>query len=63
MIKENNAVTFTKRLNYTVSEVTVEEFLSVLSNCEKNEKNKALLDNIESKFSTGSEITINQQDL
>jgi hypothetical protein len=60
MIKENNAVTFTKRLNYTVSEVTVEEFLSVLSNCEKNEKNKALLDNIESKFSTGSEITINQ---
>jgi hypothetical protein len=60
MIKENNAMTFTKRLNYSVSEVSVEEFLTVLSRCEKNDENKALIDNLESKFSTGSQITVNQ---
>lgn len=31
MIRETNNMTFTKRLNYSVSEVSVEEFMSVLN--------------------------------
>ncbi|MEP1742360.1 MAG: hypothetical protein ABJI60_04365 [Kangiellaceae bacterium] len=50
MIKENNAMTFTKRLNYSVTEVTREEFLAALSKYGKTEEDKNHAEKIESKF-------------
>ena len=37
MIKESNAMTFTKRLNYSVSEISLEEYMSVVENKEAND--------------------------
>ena len=50
MIKESNAMTFTKRLNYSVSEVPVEEFLSILSNYGQTEEDKKRAENIQTKL-------------
>ena len=50
VIKENNAMTFTKRLNYSVTEVTREEFLAALSKYGKTEEDKNHAEKIESKF-------------
>lgn len=46
MIKENNAMTFTKRLNYSVTEIPEKEFLAILSKygeCKENEKHAAII--------------------
>lgn len=50
MIKQSNAMTFTKRLNYSVSEIPVEEFLSILSNYGETEQDKKRVENIQSKL-------------
>jgi len=39
MIKECNAMTFTKRLNYSVSEVSMEEYMAVVAKKENKEAN------------------------
>ncbi len=50
MIRENNAMTFTNRLNYSVSEVTREEFLAALSKYGKTEEDKHHAEKIENIF-------------
>jgi hypothetical protein len=50
MIRENNAMTFTNRLSYSVSEVSREEFLVALSKYGKTEEDKHLAEKIEDKF-------------
>ena len=50
MIKESNAMTFTNRLNYSVSEVPVEEFLSILSQYGQEEKNRKQVESIQTRF-------------
>ena len=37
--KESNAMTFTKRLNYSVSEVSMEEYMAVVAKKENKEAN------------------------
>ncbi len=44
MIRENDAMTFTKRLNYPVSEVTLDEYLTAVSLHEKSSKKTSLND-------------------
>ncbi len=39
MIKESNTMTFTKRLNYSVSEVSMEEYMAVVAKKENKEAN------------------------
>ena len=50
MIKENNAMTFTNRLNYSVSEIPKKEFLAVLSEYAENKDNKKYAANIQSQL-------------
>jgi len=50
MIVENNAMTFTKRLCYSVTEVPREEFLAILSNYGKTEEDKLHAEEIQTKF-------------
>ncbi len=50
MIKETNTITFTKRLNYSVREVPVEEFLNVLSDYGKTEEDRKHVKTIQTKF-------------
>jgi len=51
MMKRSNAMTFTKRLNYSVSEVPLEEFLSVLEKYGNTEEEKKRAELIQTKFS------------
>jgi len=37
VIKKNNAMTFTKRLNYSVKEVSLDEYMSAIAKKEANE--------------------------
>lgn len=50
MLIENNAMTFTNRLNYAVSEVPREEFLEYLSSYGKTKEDRLHARELESKF-------------
>jgi len=50
MLKENNVMTFTKRLNYPVNEIPPEEFLSAINNYAQTKENKRYAEDIQAKF-------------
>ena len=50
MVKENNMMTFTKRLNYSVKEVSVDEFLSALADYSQKTDNQKQVENIQIKL-------------
>jgi hypothetical protein len=52
MIRENNTMTFTKRLNYSVSELTQEEFLLELSKYSQSDDHKKHAETIKTKLKT-----------
>jgi len=50
MIRENNVMTFTKRLNYPVDEIPPEEFLSAINHYAQTKENKKHAKDIQTKF-------------
>ncbi len=50
MFKEANVMTFTKRLNYPVSEIPPEEFLTAINSYAQIKENRKYAENIQTKF-------------
>jgi len=50
MIRENNVFTFTDRLNYSVNEISEQEFLMFLANFGRTKNDKELADNIRNRL-------------